>query len=128
MRRGTKIATIVVLSVVTVAGCASRHSLGRSRPDLAALISVDDGLFGFAETYTTGSVGPFKIGDTRAGTIGRLERIRLFPDDRAQLQQNSPSWRLSIPARSGGHSVYTLRFANERIVSVRAYYSVFAGL
>ena len=30
------------------AGWIARHSLGRSRPDLAAWVSVDDGLFGFA--------------------------------------------------------------------------------
>ena len=128
MRRRTKIATMVVLLVTAVAGCATRHSLGRTRPDLAALLSVDDGLFGFAETYTKGAVGPFRVGDTREATIDRVENIRLFPDDQAQLQEMRQNWRLAIPAKSGGYAIYTLRFENERVVSVRAYYSVFAGL
>ena len=127
MKRGAMLA-VIVLVVATVAGCASRYSLGRSRPDLAALVSADDGLFGFAQTYTTGTVGPFQIGDTRSATVGRLRGIRLFPHDQAQVQTNSPSWRLSIPAKSGGYAVYTLRFENERVVSARAYYSVFSGL
>ena len=128
MKRRAKLAVVIVLIVATVVGCASRYSLGRSRPDLAALVSADDGLFGIAQTYTTGTVGPFQIGDTRSATVGRLRGIRLFPDDQAQVQANNPSWRLAIPAKSGGYAIYTVHFENKRVVSVRAYYHVFAGL
>ena len=68
------------------------------------------------------------MGDTRTATIERLQGVRLLPDDQAQLQQKSPSWRLAIPAEGGGYAIYTLRFENEQVASVRAYYSVFAGL
>jgi len=128
MKRRAKLATVIVLVVAAAAGCASRQALGRSRPDLAAWLSIDDGLFGFAETYTTGTVGPFKVGETRAATVDRLKHIRLFDDDRAKLQVQSDSWRLAVLAKSGGYAIYTLRFKNERVASVRAYYSVFAGL
>lgn len=128
MKRRAMLAVVIVLVIATVAGCASRYSVGRSRPDLAAWVSADDGLFGFAQTYTTGTVGPFQVGETRSATIDRLRGLRLFPDDQAQIQADSPSWRLSIPAKSGGYATYTLRFENERIVSARAYYSIFAGL
>ena len=128
MRRRTKLIVLSVLVTAIVAGCATRHSLGRTRPDLAALLSFDDGLFGFAETYTTGTAGPFSVGDTRAETVGRLGNVRLLEDDQAELQEKSPSWRLAIPAKSGGYAIYTLTFENERVASVRAYYSVFAGL
>lgn len=114
--------------VVAVAACAFRPSLGRSRPDLAALFSADEGLFGFAETYTSGHVGPFKVGDTRSVTLARLRRVHLLDQDQAQLRANSPAWRLAVPAKLGGWAIYTLRFQDERITSVKAYYSMFAGL
>ena len=127
MERPTKLLLFGVLAAV-VAGVAIRPHLGRTRPDLAALLSSDDGLFGFAETYTSGQVGPFNIGDTRSQTVARLENVRLLNQDQAQLRTNSSSWRIAVPAKSGGWAIYTLRFQDERVTSVKAYYSLFAGL
>ena len=114
--------------IAAAAACAVRPTLGRTRPDLAALISFDDGLFGFAETYTAGRVGPFRVGDTRSTTVDQLRRFSLLEQDQAQLRTNSAVWRLALPAKSGGWAIYTLRFDDEQIASVKAYYSVFAGL
>lgn len=127
MKRVIKFLVVGMLIAVAVA-YAVRPTLGRTRPDLAALISFDDGLFGFAETYSAGRVGPFTVGDTRSTTVERLRRISLLEQDQAQLRTKSAVWRLALPAKSGGWAIYTLRFDDERIVSVKAYYSVFAGL
>jgi hypothetical protein len=127
VRRGIKFLAIGVL-ITAAAACAARPSLGRNRPDLAALISFDDGLFGFRKTYAAGRVGPFEIGDTRSTTAERIRSFQLGEDQQTEMQAGSPEWRLSLPTQRGGWAVYTLRFENERITSVTAYYHVFAGL
>jgi hypothetical protein len=114
--------------IAVISGCVIRHTLGRTRPDLAALVSFDDGLFGFAETYTTGDVGPFKIGDSRAETLARLRHIPMLEQNEAQLRTSGDRWRLAVPAKSGGWAVYTLWFEDEQVTAVKSYYSVFAGL
>ena len=126
----SKVLKLLLVSVLIAAVVAysARPTLGRTRPDLAALISFDDGLFGFAETYTAGQVGPFDVGDTRSETVERLRSFSLLEEDQAQLRTNSAVWRLALPAKSGGWAIYTLSFDDERITSVKAYYSLFAGL
>jgi hypothetical protein len=114
--------------IAVVSGCVARQALGRTRPDLAALISCDDGIFAFAETYTTSDVEPFRIGDSRTETVARLRHIQLLEHDQAQLRTSDARWRLAVPAKSGGWAVYTLWFKDERVTAVKAYYSVFAGL
>ena len=114
--------------IAAAAACAALPTLGRTRPDLAALISFDDGLFGFAETYTAGRVGPFRVRDTRSTTVERLRSFSLHEQDEDQLQTNNAVGRLALPAKSGGWAIYTLRFKDDRIASVKAYYSIFAGL
>lgn len=127
MKRALKFLVVGMLIAAAV-GCAARPTLGRTRPELAALISFDDGPFGFAETYTAGRVGPFNVGDTRSTTVKRLRSFSLLEEDRAQLRTKDAVWRLAVPAKNGGWAIYTLRFDDERVASVGAYYSLFAGL
>lgn len=119
-------AIIGELALVT-AGCALRQPLGRSRPDLAAVLSIDHGLT-FERTYSSGKIGPFNIGDSRSVTRQRLSAFPLLEQDKAQLSGKATSWRAALPAKSGGYNIYTLNFENERLVSVKAFYGLFAGL
>ena len=121
---------VIILGIlIMITGvCALRPSLGRSRPDLAALMSFDDGPLTFARTYTTGQIGPFIIGQSRNAARSRLSGLQLLDQDRAQLADNTPNWRVALPAESGGYNLYTLNFRDNRITSVKAFYSVFAGL
>jgi hypothetical protein len=116
--------------LVVIAGCALRPTLGRSRPDLAALLSFDapDGPLTFERTYSSGKVGPFIIGDSRSVTRERLSTLPLDDEDKAQLGGKGSTWRVGLPAKSGGYNIYTVHFESERIASVEAFYSVFAGL
>jgi hypothetical protein len=127
MRQGTKVA-IGALLVAVVAGIAFRQPMGRSRPDLAAILSFDDGPLTFARTYSSGVVGPFAIGDSREVTARRLSALPLLAQDRPQLSGKAAVWRVALPAKSGGHAIYTLRFERERVATVKAFYSMFAGL
>lgn len=120
---------IAGIALAVVGGCASRSWVGRSRPDLAALLSFDDGTpLTFARTYAAGKVGPFTIGESLSATRARLSTFSLIDQDRGQLTGEASSWRVSLPAQSGGYNIYTLKFARGELVSVRAFYSVFAGL
>ena len=120
--------TIVVILVVIAAGWALRPSLGRSRPDLAALVSFDDGPLTFSRTYTEGEVGPFTIGDSRSATRQRLASFQLLEQDTPQLSGKEARWRVALRAQSGGYSIYTLTFQGERLTTVKAFYSLLAGL
>ena len=120
-------AVIGTLAVVT-AGCALRPSLGRSRPDLAALMSFDGDPLTFERTYSSGKVGPFTIGDSRSVTRERLSTFPLDDQEKTQLSTKESTWRVGLPAKSGGYNIYTLHFQGDRIGSVEAFYSVFAGL
>jgi hypothetical protein len=119
---------LVGLAVAVVIVVALRQTLGRERPDLLAWVSFDDGPFAFAKTYKNGRVGPFDVGQTRAQAVGRLSDLSLLEEDRPQLHQNAPKWRVSLPARSGGYVTYTVRFDHERVRDVQAYYAILAGL
>lgn len=102
---------------------------GRDRPDLAALFSVDDStLFTFSRTYRSGNVGPFRIGETRQTLAARILTLGLLEEDRPQLLNADPEWRFGLPARMGGYNIYTIEFDRDRVVSVQAFYSGFAGL
>lgn len=120
---------IAGIALAAVGGFASRPWVGRSRPDLAALLSFDDGTpLTFARTYTAGKVGPFTIGESRRSARQSLSTFPLLDQDRGQLTVEASSWRVALPARNGGYTIYTLKFAGGHVVSVQAFYSVFAGL
>lgn len=120
---------IAAIALTIGGGCASRPWVGRSRPDLAALLSFDDGTpLTFARTYAEGKVGPFTIGESRSATRERLSTFPLLDQDRGQLTGGASNWRIALPAKSGGYNIYTLKFAGGHVVSVRAFYSLFAGL
>ena len=119
---------IIALLVAVTAGCALRVPLGRSRPDIAALMSFDDGPLTFARTYDTGQVGPFTIGQSRGVLREHLLIGPLLAEDRVQLASDAPVWRVALPAKSGGYNIYTLNFMDDQLVSVEAFYSIFAGL
>lgn len=126
-RRGKLIWTGAIAALI-VTGILVRSPLGRTRPDLAAWFSFDDGPLAFSHKYTSGRVGPFTVGDTSAATIDRLSSQHLLAEDIPQIQGKLPRWRLSLPARTGGYVTYTIMFAGGRITSINAYYSMFAGL
>ena len=117
---------VIISSLIVVsAGCVLRPSLGRSRPDLAALLSFDGEPLTFERTYTSGNVGPFTIGDTRLVTMQRLSTEPLRDRD-MELHGTPASWTAVLPARSGGSCLYTLNFEGERLTKVKAFYSVWA--
>lgn len=120
---------IAGIALAAVAGCASRSWVGRSRPDLAALLSFEEGRpLTFARTYTAGKVGPFTIGENRSTTRECLSAFPLLDQDKGQLTGEASNWTVALPARSGGYNIYTLKFAGDHVVSVRAFYSMLAGL
>src|SRR4051794_25604428 len=90
--------TIIGAILVVTVGCALRPSVGRSRPDLAALVSFDGEPLTFARTYSSGKVGPFTIGDSRKVTRQRLSALPLLDQDKAQLGGEAPTWRVALPA------------------------------
>ncbi len=128
MRRRGKLIWATAAAALIVAGVLVRGPVGRTRPDLMAWLSFDDGPLTFSRSYRSGNVGPFKVGDTHAATIDRLSSQHVLAQDMPQLWEEQPIWKLSLPAASGGYVTYTIKFAADRVVSVRAFYSVFAGL
>lgn len=113
--------------VVVLVACASRSSLGRNRPDLAALMSFDRAPLTFERTYSSGDVGPFTIGESRSVTMQHLSGYVPSVRD-MELHGKPATWKVALPATSGGYSIYTLHFEGDRLTSVKAFYSVFAGL
>ena len=91
-------------------------------------MSYDDGPLTFSRTYNTGQVGPFAIGQSRSTIREDLLIHPLLAQDRDELASDTPIWRVALPAKSGGYNVYTLTFMQDRLVSVEAFYSIFAGL
>ena len=123
------VAGAIVATLVVALPPVIRHMFGRDRPDLAALFSVDDStLFTFSMTYRSGNVGPFRIGETRQTLAARILTLGLLEEDRPQLLNADPEWRFGLPARMGGYNIYTIEFDRDRVVSVQAFYSGFAGL
>ena len=123
---------IVVIAVTLVIALpfAMRQTFGRSRPDLAAWFSFDEGtLWTFSKTYHDGTVGPVSVGESRQILKTRLLALgQLDLTDKSQLFDAAPEWRFGLPARSGGYIIYTINFESDRVVSVQPFYSVFAGL
>jgi hypothetical protein len=128
MKRRSKAIWAIATVALIVAGVLARGPIGRTRPDLVAWFSFDDGPLTFSLNYRSGSVGRFKVGDTHAATIDRLSSQHVLAQDMPQLGEKQPVWKLSLPAASGGYVTYTIMFAADRITSVRVFYSVFAGL
>jgi hypothetical protein len=126
-RRGKLIWATMTLGFV-VAVVLVRGPLGRTRPDLMALVSFDGGPLTFSRTYRSGNVGPFRVGDTRAETVNRLLTQHVLAQDMPQLQTERAEWALSLPAVSGGYVTYTITFSADRVTSVRAFYSHLSGL
>lgn len=125
--RGIKWA-IVGTVLLVASGCVLRGPMGRHRPDVAAFLSFDEGPLTFSRAYSSGDVGPFTIGDSRSVTRARLSTFPLLDQDKAQLSSTAPTWTVALRARNGGYTIYTLSFEGDRIASVRAFYSLFAGL
>lgn len=119
-------ATAAVALIITAV--LARGPLGRTRPDLAAWFSFDGAPLTFSHTYTSGRAGPFTIGGTRAEIIQRLSSHHMLAQDIPQLSKSQPEWIVSLPADGGGYVTYTIAFTADRSVSVRTFYSVFAGL
>lgn len=118
-----------LVGVMALSGLyAFRPALGRSRPDLAAYLSFDDGPLTFSRVYESGKVGPFAIGESRSVTRQHLNTFRSLEQDKAQLKAAGPDWRIAVPARSGGYVIYTLAFDGDRLATVKAFYSLLAGL
>jgi len=125
--RSGAISVAVLVMLITI-HLGVRSAYGRDRPDLAAWVSFDDGLWAYQHTFRDGAVGPFSVGQSRDSARNKLENIRLFDHDRQQVAEPSGDWRIALPAQSGGYVIYAIQFDANRIVSIRPYYSVFAGL
>jgi hypothetical protein len=119
------VATFLVLATLHF---GIRSVFGRNRPDLAAWVSFDDGLWAYKHTFRDGVVGPFRIGQSRDEAGMRLQSLNLLDEDRGQVAKSSGDWRVAIPAESGGYSVYMVHFDAEHVASVTAYYYVLADL
>lgn len=118
----------VIPAILFIAHVGVRAAFDRERPDLAAWVSFDDGLWSFEKTFEYGPVGPFKVGQSREEARKQLENVNLFEDDRSQTGSESGDWRIALPAQSGGYVIYTLRFDDNHIASIKTYYAVLAGL
>ena len=116
------------LTVSVVAHFGVRAIYGRDRPDLAAWVSWDDGLWSYEKEYASGAVGPFAIGESRDSARAKLSTTKLFENDVAEIDKPSGNWRIALPAKGGGYVIHTVEFADERVSSVKVYYAVFAGL
>lgn len=125
-RKSAIVAAVFAVLVVTHFGV--RAIYGRDRPDLAAWVSSDDGLWSFEKEYTSGAIGPFAIGESRDYARAKLSTTKLFENDVAEIDKPSGDWRIALPAKSGGYVIHTVEFADERVSSVKVYYAVFAGL
>ena len=121
---------VIVLALVIALPFGMQQTFGRSRPDIAAWFSIDEGmLWTFSKTYHDGTVGPVSVGESRQTLKARLLALgQLDEADKSQLLDAVPEWRFGLPARSGGYTIYTINFESDRVVSVQPFYSVFAGL
>lgn len=128
MSKRTVIISVAVLLGLVTGHLGVRSAFGRHRPDLAAWMSFDDGLWAYEHTYRKGAVGPFIVGQSRNDAQKQLAGEYLFDDDRQQVAEASGDWRIARPAQSGGYVIYTVQFSADRVASVKSYYSVFAGL
>jgi hypothetical protein len=128
MRRRSKLIWASATVALIVAGVLLRGPLGRTRPDLMAWFSFEDGPLTFSRSYRSGTVGPFRVGDIHAMTVDRLSSQHVLAQDMPQLWKERPEWTLSLPAASGGYVTYTITFTADRVTTVRSFYSVFAGL
>jgi len=128
MKRRGKLIWVAVTAGLVVADVLVRGPLGRTRPDVMAWFSFDGAPLTFSRRYRSGNVGPFRVGDTRAQAVSRLSSQQLLEQDIPQLRTERADWTLSLPAASGGYVTYTITFTDDRVTSVRAFYSVFSGL
>ena len=128
MSKRTGIISAAVLLALVAGHLGVRSAYGRDRPDLAAWMSFDDGLWAYQYTFRNGAVGPFIVGQSRNDARKQLEGEYLFDHDRQQVAEASGDWRIALPAQSGGYVIYTVQFKDDQIASIKPYYSVFAGL
>ena len=128
MSMQTKAIFVGVLVAVVTTHFGIRSAFGRDRPDLAAWVSFDDGLWAYQQTFCDGSVGPLTVGQSRSSARKKLENLRFFDQDRRQIAELAGDWRIASPAGSGGYVIYTVQFDADRVASIKSYYSVFAGL
>lgn len=119
---------LVIPAILFIAHFCIRAAFDRERPDLAAWVSFDDGLWSFEKTFEDGAVGPFEVGQSREEARTRLEGVDLFDEDRTQVGSKSGDWRIALPAQSGGYVIYTVRFDDNQIASIKTYYAVLVGL
>lgn len=120
---------LIIAGIFVALHLTAGQLLGRDRPDLAALVSWDEGtILTFAKTYHDGKVGPVFIGESRATLKGRLKAASLLEQDKLNLDNDESEWKFAIPAQSGGYSIYTVKFNRDQVASVRSFYSCLAGL
>jgi hypothetical protein len=119
---------IIAILILAASHVGIRSLFGRERPDIAAWVSFDDGLWAYKKTYTDGAAGPFYVGQSREAAKVALSDIQLFDEDRDLIFKPSANWRLALPARRGGYVIYTVKFDRDEVTSIQIYYAVFAGL
>jgi hypothetical protein len=66
------LAAVAVVAIVYL----TRGTVARYAPGLPAFYSMKSEIFTYENTYTSGRVGPFVIGQSRAGTLATIEAGR----------------------------------------------------
>lgn len=137
----TRTAILGLVALILAALFLLRGAIGRSHPGVPAYYSFDSHAFTFNNSYTSGSVGPFTIGYTKAESIASLDNSGILfrlpmamAEDQLEefyFRENSgissamrnvllgnSTWRISTSAQ-GANVVYWLVFNNDRLVSIR---------
>ena len=128
MTRRSVAVFFMIPAILFFAHFGVRAAFDRTRPDIAAWVSFDDGLWSFEKTFEYGPVGPFEVGQSREDARRQLENVNLFENDRSQIGSETGDWRIALPAQGGGYGIYTVQFDGNHIASIKTYYAVLAGL
>jgi hypothetical protein len=131
------IAMVVAISSLMVVGAyAIRGAVARKFPGVPAYYSLSPGIFTYAATYTTGSAGPFTLGQSKEEAIAALDhygrdfilpmrmprhlleeayftRVRTISPRISPLLMTNDTWRVSF-REQGATVVYEVRFRQGR--------------
>ena len=115
------IGAMVVVGAVGVVYSA-RSAVARTKPCAVVPYSFDGEPFTFEHTYSSGSVGPFTVGQKRSEAFAAVTSQGL------PVAKSSDEWRVAVKACSETHAHYTATFAKGRLQKVKLFVSAFEGL
>jgi hypothetical protein len=90
----------LLLAAVIVVGGAylTRGTVARYAPGLPAFYSMKSEIFTYENTYTSGRVGPFVIGESREKTLEKIESGRADDFIEVQISQTSSATEAKRPS------------------------------